>query len=200
MYVRRVPTLKLMLALARAKKARGALDVAVCSAPPSGTEGGKGSVQGTQEGIKLRRTNEQLPVIDKPFVADALVLGRVGEELLPKVRIARLPQHQRTLGLWRGTLIPPSRTAPGKSKLAADLDMVNMFVAECSAIYAALRKHIPDASPWAEWQQRQDSFTMRLLSDTTNPALAYALLIRGHLPNKIFVVSATSRNAPEQTD
>ena len=47
MYVRRVPTLKLVLAVGRAKQARGALDVAVCSAPPGGTEGGKGTVQGT---------------------------------------------------------------------------------------------------------------------------------------------------------
>ena len=88
MFVRRVEALKLVLALGRAKQARGALDVAVGSALPGGTKGGKG----TQDGIKLKGTNEHLPVIDEPFFADALVLGGVGEEL-PKVRIARLPQR-----------------------------------------------------------------------------------------------------------
>ena len=92
MFVRRVEALKLVLALGRAKQARGALDVAVGSALAGGTKGGKGSVQGTQDGIKLKGTNEHLPVIDEPFFADALVLGGVGEEL-PKVRIARLPQR-----------------------------------------------------------------------------------------------------------
>ena len=82
-HVRRVPPLELVLAPRRAKQARGALDVAVCSAPPGGAEGGKGSIQGSLEGIKLKGTSENLPIIHKPFVADALVLEGVGEELVP---------------------------------------------------------------------------------------------------------------------
>ena len=97
MQVRRVPSLKLRLALMMTKQARRALDVAVCGAPPGGTKGGKSSVQSTEEGIKLKRTDGHLPVINEPFVADALGgLERVGEEL-PKVRVARLPQKERTL-------------------------------------------------------------------------------------------------------
>ena len=75
---------------------RGALDVALRGAPPGGPKGGKGSVQSMEEGIKLKRTDEHLPIIDKPFVADAVVLDGVGEEL-SNMRIARLPQHQRAL-------------------------------------------------------------------------------------------------------
>ena len=68
----------------------------MCGAPPGGTKGGKSSVQSTEEGIKLKRSNEHLPVIDEPFVADALGLEGVGEELA-KARVARLPQRQRAL-------------------------------------------------------------------------------------------------------
>ena len=78
------------------KQAHEPLDVAVGNTPPGGTKGSKGSVQDTKEGIKLKGTDEHLPVIDEPLFADALVLSGIGEEL-PKARNARLPQHQRTL-------------------------------------------------------------------------------------------------------
>ena len=64
--------------------------------PWGGTRGGDGGVQSTEERIKLKRTDKHLPVIDEPFVTDALGLEGVGEEL-PKLRVARLPQHRRTL-------------------------------------------------------------------------------------------------------
>ena len=96
MHVPRVPALELVLALGRAKQAHEPLDVAVGNTPPGGTKGSKGSVQDTKEGIKLKGTDEHLPVIDEPLFADALVLSGIGEEL-PKARNARLPQHQRTL-------------------------------------------------------------------------------------------------------
>ena len=89
MCVRRVPDLKLW-----ANQARGAPDVAVGNATPGGTKGGKGSVLVTEEGIKLKGTNAHLPVIDKLFVADALVISGVGEELSTvRNALAPAPAH-----------------------------------------------------------------------------------------------------------
>ena len=47
MHTRRVPSLKLRVALRKTKQAQGALDVAVRGTPPSCPKGGKGSIQGS---------------------------------------------------------------------------------------------------------------------------------------------------------
>ena len=75
--------------------------------PPVCPKGGKGSVQGAEQGVKQEGSNEHLPVVNEPFVADALGFEGVGEEL-PKMSVTR----SSTSALW---MVPS--TSPEQSRL-----------------------------------------------------------------------------------
>ena len=87
MDVRRVPPHKLRHALGRTEETGRALDVAMRHAASGGSVQGHGSKD---------QSDEHLHIINKPLVADARGLKGVGDEL-GQVRVARLPEDQRTL-------------------------------------------------------------------------------------------------------
>ena len=67
----------------------------------------RGRRPGTKQWVELEGSNEHLPVVNEPVVADALGLEGVGDEL-PEMRVARLPQNQRALdGAKHVTLLGP---------------------------------------------------------------------------------------------
>ena len=72
MHVRRVPPHKLRRALQRAKQTRGALDVAVRRTASGGPKGGEGGVQGPEQWVGRPGSDKHLPVINEPFITDAL--------------------------------------------------------------------------------------------------------------------------------
>ena len=68
-----------------------------CATQPSnGSEGGAGGFQGPKPLVKRPRPDEDLPIVDKPLIADALGLEGRGEEIA-HVGVSRLAQHQRAV-------------------------------------------------------------------------------------------------------
>ena len=97
MHVRGVPLHKLQPALWRTKQTRGALDVAVRRAASGGPRGGESSVHGVEQWIKLEGSDKNLPVVERTILHRRPWPRRRLEMNWPKMRVACLPQDQRTL-------------------------------------------------------------------------------------------------------
>ena len=91
-----VPTAELMNSLGWTQEPSGALGVAEDNAAPCGAKGGQGGVQCAKPSIKEHGPNKTLPVIDEPFVANALLLKRSGKEVLQK-RLTSISQDEGAL-------------------------------------------------------------------------------------------------------
>ena len=91
-----VPTAELMNSLGRTQEPSGALGVAEDNAAPCGAKGGQGGVQCAKPPVEEHGPDKALPVIDEPFVANALLLKRSGKEV-PHVRLTRISQDEGAL-------------------------------------------------------------------------------------------------------
>ena len=73
-----------------------ALGVAEGNAAPCGAKGGQSGVQCAKPPVKEHGPDKALPVIDEPFVANALLLKRSGKKVL-QMRLTRISQDEGTL-------------------------------------------------------------------------------------------------------
>ena len=85
-----------MNSLGWAQEEGGALGVAEDNAAPCGAKGGQGGVQCAKPPVEEHGPDKTLPVIDEPFVANALLLKRSGKEVL-HMRLTRISQDEGTL-------------------------------------------------------------------------------------------------------